>query len=91
MFTKQMIAAALAAVFVGLGAAVPVAMAEMRADEMMMPAAMPMDKNKMVSKKDYLEAAGKMWDKAAADMKVKDMKMMTMEEYKSFYDSYLKR
>jgi hypothetical protein len=91
MFTKHVITSALVAVLLGLGATMPVAMADMRPDEMLMPSAMPVDKNNMVSKKDYLEAAGKMWDKAAAGMKVKDMKMMSMDEYKNFYDSYLKR
>jgi hypothetical protein len=90
MITKLVIRSALVVALLGVGAGMPTAMAEMRPDEMLMPSTMPADKQ-AVSKKDFLDMAGKMWDKAAADMKVKDMKMMTMEEYKNFYDSYLKR
>jgi hypothetical protein len=91
MITKRVtISTLVAALLLGAAGAAPVALAEMRADEMLKPAAMPADK-KMVSKQDFLDMAGKMWDKAAADMKVKDLKMMSMDEYKNFYDSYLKR
>jgi hypothetical protein len=90
MITKLALRSALAVALLGIGATMPIAIADMRPDEMLMPSAMPTDKQ-MVSKKDFLDMAGKMWDKAAAGMKVKDMKMMTMDEYKNFYDSYLKR
>ncbi len=90
MNTRRVITSALLVVSLAVGAAMPFAMAEMRPDEMLMPSTMPA-KNDMVSKKDFLDMAGKMWDKAASDMKVKDMKTMSMEEYKNFYDSYLKR
>jgi hypothetical protein len=90
MFTKLALRSALVAALLSIGATMPIAMADTRPDEMLMPSAMPTDKQ-MVSKKDFLDMAGKMWDKAAANMKVKDMKMMTMDEYKNFYDSYLKR
>jgi hypothetical protein len=88
---KHAITSALVATFLGMAGMASVAMADMRPDEMLMPSAMPADKNNMVSRKDFLEAAGKMWDKAAADMKVKDMKMMTMDEFKNYYDRYIKR
>ncbi len=59
--------------------------------EMLMPNHMPRDKNAMVSKKDFMHAAGKMWDEAATEMQAKNMKMMTMEQYKNFFENYLKR
>jgi hypothetical protein len=91
MISKRVTISTLVVVLLlGAAGAAPVALADMRPDEMLMPSAMPTDKQ-MVSKKDFLDMAGKMWDKAAANMKVKDMKMMTMDEYKNFYDSYLKR
>jgi hypothetical protein len=88
---KHAITSSLVVVLLGLGATIPVAMADMRPDEMLMPSAMPADKNNMVSRKDFIEAAGKMWDKAAAEMNVKDKKMMTMDEFKNYYDRYIKR
>jgi hypothetical protein len=102
MITKLALRSALAVALLGLTALSPLsAVAQYdtyeelsgthRPNEALMPKHMPRDKNAMVSKKDFLDMAGKMWDKAATDMKVKDMKMMSMDEYKNFYDSYLKR
>lgn len=103
MFTKRTPVSALFAALLGLAVLSPLAYAQApydafeelsgthRSNEMLMPKHMPRDQNAMVSKKDFLDKAGKMWDQAASEMKVKDMKMMSMAEYKSFFDTYLKR
>jgi hypothetical protein len=103
MFTKITPASALFGILLGFAVLSPLAYAQAPYDAyeelsgthppnaMLMPKHMPRDKSAMVSKKDFLEAASKMWDQAASEMKLKDMKMMSMAEYKSFFDSYLKR
>ncbi len=48
------------------------------------------DKNKdgMVSKAEFMAMAEKMWDMKAHEMKLKDMKMMSADDFKKFRASF---
>lgn len=47
------------------------------------------NKDKMVSRAEFLEQMGKVWDMKAKEMKVKDMKMMTPADFQQIL-MYLK-
>jgi hypothetical protein len=76
---------AIAAAIIALGLAGTAARAESN-DDMSFSGMFKVDridrnKDKMVSRAEFLEQMGKVWDMKAKEMKVKDMKMMTPADF----------